>query len=62
MFRIYCVISEAKICSSEEFTCKSANGECIPLAWMCDMNRDCTDGSDEAQCSKYDHYSQSYFF
>lgn len=47
------VITETKVCTSEEFTCKSANGECIPLAWMCDQNRDCSDGSDEAQCSKY---------
>lgn len=45
--------SETKICSSEDFTCRSINGECIPLAWMCDGNKDCNDGSDEASCSEY---------
>lgn len=45
--------SETKVCSSEDFTCRSNNGECIPLAWMCDGNKDCTDGSDEASCSEY---------
>lgn len=39
-------------CSPEEFACKSGEGECIPLSWMCDQNKDCRDGSDEAQCSK----------
>lgn len=44
---------ETKTCSSEDFTCRSNNGECIPLAWMCDQNKDCSDGSDESSCSKY---------
>lgn len=44
---------EGKACSSEEFACKSNNGECIPLTWMCDGNKDCNDGSDEASCSEY---------
>ncbi|KAL1380955.1 hypothetical protein pipiens_013818, partial [Culex pipiens pipiens] len=41
---------QTKVCSSEEFTCRSATGTCIPLAWMCDQNRDCPDGSDEMSC------------
>lgn len=45
--------AETKVCSSEDFTCRSNNGECIPLAWMCDGNKDCTDGSDESSCSEY---------
>lgn len=45
--------TESKVCSSEEFTCRSGTGTCIPLAWMCDQNRDCPDGSDEMSCSKY---------
>lgn len=40
------------MCSSEEFTCKNTEGECIPMAWVCDQNEDCTDKSDEAACSK----------
>uniref|UniRef100_A0A182NMV0 Uncharacterized protein n=1 Tax=Anopheles dirus TaxID=7168 RepID=A0A182NMV0_9DIPT len=44
---------ESKVCSSEEFTCRSGTGNCIPLGWMCDQNRDCADGSDEMSCSEY---------
>lgn len=47
------LFSENKACTSEEFTCKNNIGECIPLAWMCDQNNDCSDGSDEAACSEY---------
>lgn len=45
-------ITETKICTAEEFTCRTTPGECIPLGWMCDQSRDCSDGSDEASCSK----------
>uniref|UniRef100_A0A182F8B4 Uncharacterized protein n=1 Tax=Anopheles albimanus TaxID=7167 RepID=A0A182F8B4_ANOAL len=44
---------ENKVCTSEEFTCRSGTGNCIPLSWMCDQNRDCADGSDESSCSEY---------
>lgn len=50
--KIFSSFSEHKTCTSEEFACKNNEGECIPLAWMCDQNNDCTDGSDEAACSK----------
>lgn len=40
------------MCTSEEFTCKNTEGECIPMAWVCDQNEDCSDKSDEAACSK----------
>ena len=40
-------------CGSEEWTCKSHNGECIPLSWVCDDHEDCDDKSDEKDCSKY---------
>lgn len=43
---------EARTCSPEEYSCKSGEGECVPLAWMCDQSRDCSDGSDERACSK----------
>lgn len=46
------VISEKRVCNTDEFTCRKAKGECIPLTWMCDGNPDCTDGSDEKECSK----------
>lgn len=43
---------EKNVCTSEEFTCKDTEGECIPMAWVCDQNEDCSDKSDEAACSK----------
>jgi hypothetical protein len=32
-------------CSTSQFECES--GECLPLAWRCDFEKDCADGSDE---------------
>lgn len=46
-----------KNCTADQFTCHSGNGECVALAWMCDGHRDCSDGSDEAECSKILHRS-----
>jgi len=37
-------------CSSNEFTCW--NGTCIPSSEHCDGIRNCTDDSDEIECSK----------
>lgn len=36
-------------CNPDHFTC--ANGLCIPAAWECDGLAECTDGSDELNCS-----------
>lgn len=41
-----------KECTQEQFTCRSKLGECVPLTWMCDGSKDCSDGSDERACSK----------
>ena len=38
-------------CSSGAFRC--SNRQCIRSSDRCDGNRDCTDGSDERNCSKF---------
>jgi len=55
-----CHLVGTKTCTPEQFTCHSGNGECVALTWMCDGNVDCSDGSDEAECSKLLHVD--YFF
>lgn len=44
--------TEKHVCTPEEFTCKSSEGECIPMSWVCDGNQDCSNGSDETTCSE----------
>lgn len=44
--------AETRACQPEEFSCRAAPGECVPLTWMCDDSPDCSDGSDEKACSK----------
>ncbi len=46
------VFSVDRTCGPEEWTCRSNNGQCIPLTWVCDDHNDCDDKSDEEVCSK----------
>ena len=39
--------------SREGFNC---GGRCLPVAYICDSNRDCDDGEDEKHCNKYVKY------
>lgn len=49
---LYVFFAEVSICEINEFTCKS--GECIALGLYCDSIQDCTDGSDEVNCTVCD--------
>ena len=44
-----------KKCSDEQWKCD--NGQCITKKWLCDLENDCMDGSDEApdKCRERDH-------
>lgn len=44
------VITDKKTCGPHEFQCK--NNNCIPDHWRCDSQNDCSDNSDEENCSK----------
>ncbi len=39
-----------RTCGADEWSC--SNGQCIPIAWVCDEHDDCDDASDEQVCSK----------
>ena len=39
-----------RTCSDEEYTC--GDGTCVSGLWLCDGDVDCTDGSDEDNCSE----------
>ena len=41
-------------CRDTDFNCESG-GACLPMDWKCDGDRDCDDGSDEVDCSKFNH-------
>lgn len=49
----FIMFPDQKVCGTDEFTCRSTPGECVPLTWMCDDNPDCSDASDEKACSMY---------
>lgn len=38
-------------CPENEFMCEKGD-KCIPMSWKCDNSPDCSDNSDEKDCSK----------
>jgi len=44
-----CLISVA--CTSSQWRCRT--GDCISYSQRCDGDRECSDGSDELNCSKH---------
>ncbi|XP_071823426.1 low-density lipoprotein receptor-related protein 2-like isoform X4 [Apostichopus japonicus] len=50
--RRVCVVPDTS-CTGNTFTC--GNGNCIPDSWMCDLDNDCGDNSDEEYPLCYDH-------
>ena len=37
------------MCNTEQLEC--GDGQCVPRSWACDGEADCTDGTDEKDCS-----------
>ncbi|EEC11517.1 low-density lipoprotein receptor, putative [Ixodes scapularis] len=48
------VTTSAPVCPEGTFSCGGGTEECIPQSQVCDFKRQCSDGSDEAQCGACD--------
>lgn len=64
LYLYFKTINPCADCSADEFTCGS--GECAKLTDVCDKKQDCSDFSDEINCSHgkriESHSLQSIFF
>ena len=41
------VLAEKTFCNITSFNCALEGPKCIPSSWVCDGQKDCSDGSDE---------------
>ncbi|CAN8030095.1 unnamed protein product, partial [Ixodes persulcatus] len=48
------VTTSAPVCPEGTFGCGGGTEECIPQSQVCDFKKQCSDGSDEAQCGACD--------
>lgn len=44
-----CKVKTASSCPPNTFQCES-DKTCIPIYYVCDLDNDCVDGSDEVEC------------
>jgi hypothetical protein len=44
----------ASVCSDEEFFCQDPQRKCIPLEWVCDNVKDCSNGKVPAYFCRLD--------
>ncbi|XP_069750764.1 membrane frizzled-related protein [Narcine bancroftii] len=53
-FATYQAVNKSEVtCSPHEFSC--INGQCEAMQWVCDGWNDCSDGSDEMNCTNVTH-------
>ncbi|KAF8370786.1 svh-1, partial [Pristionchus pacificus] len=46
-------VSSFSSCPTGHFQCGEGNGECVPNDFVCDYEKDCTNGEDERNCEDY---------